>query len=262
MNVHDDTKLRLDHLEPFTKALVFGLCITMRYSGTMASLVTAHDYQVFLPTKYSRFDSKTMTDADRRRMFEQEMVPHMSAVRSLALRLCRNPDDADDLVQDTYLKAFRFLDSFTPGTNAKAWLMTILKNTFINKYRTEQRSGETISYEEVEEFYESLRPDEIPSNDAFAHQFDQLLDDQVLEALQSLPDDFRTVVILCDIEEMSYEEAAAMLGCPVGTVRSRLHRARAALARRLLEYARSRGYDVTRANARFGLSQQSEGDQQ
>lgn len=147
--------------------------------------------RVYLPTTTPPTTAGAMTDADRRRLFEQEMVPHLAAVRTLALRLCRNPDDADDLVQDTYLKAFRFLESFTPGTNAKAWLMTICKNTFINKYRSEQRSGQTISYEEIEEFYETLRPDEVPQSDPFTSQLDQLLDDQVLEALQSLPDEFR-----------------------------------------------------------------------
>jgi RNA polymerase sigma-70 factor (ECF subfamily) len=218
--------------------------------------------RVYLPMTSSPTTAGAMTDADRRRLFEQEMVPHLAAVRTLALRLCRNPDDADDLVQDTYLKAFRFLESFTPGTNAKAWLMTICKNTFINKYRSEQRSGQTISYEEIEEFYETLRPDEVPQSDPFTSQLDQLLDDQVLEALQSLPDEFRTVVILCDIEEMSYEEAAELLGCPIGTVRSRLHRARAALARKLLDYARSRGYDTTTASERFGITPPSEGADQ
>lgn len=204
----------------------------------------------------------TMTHRERTELFERELVPHMAAVRSLALRLSRDPDDADDLVQETYLKAFRFLDSFTPGTNAKAWLLTILKNTFINKYRAEQRSGETVSYEEIEEFYETLRPDEVPSSDTFEQQFDQLLDDQVLDALNQLPDEFRTVVILCDIEEMSYEEAAQFLDCPIGTVRSRLHRARAALARKLMHYARQRGYDVTDAAKRFGIFPPSEGDRQ
>lgn len=218
--------------------------------------------RVYLPTTTPPTTAGAMTDADRRRLFEQEMVPHLAAVRTLALRLCRNPDDADDLVQDTYLKAFRFLESFTPGTNAKAWLMTICKNTFINKYRSEQRSGQTISYEEIEEFYETLRPDEVPQSDPFTSQLDPLLDDQVLEALQSLPDEFRTVVILCDIEEMSYEEAAELLGCPIGTVRSRLHRARAALARKLLDYARSRGYDTTTASERFGITPPSEGADQ
>ncbi|GIV54568.1 MAG: RNA polymerase sigma factor RpoE [Candidatus Kapaibacterium sp.] len=194
-----------------------------------------------------------MTQSERRALFERELVPHLAAVRAFARRLCRDSDDADDLVQETYLKAFRFLDSFTPGTNAKAWLLTILKNTFINMYRSQQRSGPTISYEEIEEFYEALRPDEVPSNDALELQFDRLLDDQVLTALDALSDEYRTVVILCDIEDFSYEEAAEFLGCPVGTVRSRLHRARAALAKRLLDYARSRGYATDQAQQRFNI---------
>ncbi|MCX7929991.1 MAG: sigma-70 family RNA polymerase sigma factor [Chlorobi bacterium] len=203
-----------------------------------------------------------MTHAERTLLFEQELVPQMAAVRAFALRLCRDPDDADDLVQETYLKAFRFLDSFTPGTNAKAWLLTICKNTFINKYRSDKRSGESVSYEEIEEFYETLRPDDVPSSDPFAEQLDRSLDDEVLTALDSLSDEFRTVVILCDIEDFSYEEAAEFLGCPVGTVRSRLHRARAALAKRLMEYARTHGYDIKRASERFDIESDttSEGD--
>ncbi len=203
-----------------------------------------------------------MTHSERTALFERELVPHLATVRSFALRLCRDHDDADDLVQETFLKAFRFLDSFTPGTNAKAWLLTILKNTFINQYRREQRSGHTISYEEIEEFYESLRPDEVPSTDSLEQQFEQLLDDQVMAALDALPDEFRTVVILCDIEDFSYEEAAEFLGCPVGTVRSRLHRARAALAKHLVEYARQRGYAPDRAIERFNISSPTQGDQQ
>ncbi|MCS7301940.1 MAG: sigma-70 family RNA polymerase sigma factor [Candidatus Kapabacteria bacterium] len=203
-----------------------------------------------------------MTEQQRTELFERELVPHMKAIRALALRLCRNPDDADDLVQETYLKAFRFLDSFSPGTNAKAWLTTILKNTFINKYRAEQRTGEAVSYEEIEDFYESLRPDEIPSNDAITQQLDQILDDEVMAALNALSDEFRTVVILCDIEDFSYEEAAEFIGCPVGTVRSRLHRARAALAKQLLSYARRQGFSVANAVDRFDISSTTEGDEQ
>lgn len=221
------------------------------------ALTTDASHQVIL--RRSIDQHPTMTHAERTALFERELVPHMATVRSVALRLCRDPDDADDLVQETYLKAFRFLERFTPGTNAKAWLLTILKNTFINKYRTDQRSGQTISYEEVEEFYESLRPDEVPSSNVLELQFEQLLDDEVLAALDSLPDEFRTVVILCDIEELTYEEAAEFLGCPIGTVRSRLHRARAALAKRLVEYARSRGYRTDGASNRFNIASPSEG---
>jgi RNA polymerase sigma-70 factor (ECF subfamily) len=210
----------------------------------------------------SQAEPTTMTHKERTALFERELVPHMAAVRSFALRLCRNPDDADDLVQETYLKAFRFLDSFSPGTNARAWLLTICKNTFINKYRSDKRSGESVSYDEIEEFYESLRPDQVPSSDTLTEQFERTLDDDVLEALDSLSDEFRTVVILCDIEDFSYEEAAEFLGCPVGTVRSRLHRARAALAKRLMDYARKRGFDTAQAAERFDIEDNTEGDRQ
>jgi RNA polymerase sigma-70 factor, ECF subfamily len=174
--------------------------------------------------------------------FEQEALPHLNALYTFAVRLCRDKDDAEDLVQETFMKAFRFFDKFERGTNCKAWLFRILKNTYINKYRRDTREPDMVEYDVVEEFYESIKSDYSDSSNLEQRLFSTMLDDEVTEALESLPDDFRTVILLCDVEEFTYEEIAEFLDCPIGTVRSRLHRARNMLAAKLSIYAKSKGY--------------------
>lgn len=174
--------------------------------------------------------------------FEREAIPHLSSLYNFALRMCRDRDDAADLVQETYLKAFRFFDKFEPGTNCKAWLFRIMKNSYINKYRKTSREPDKVDYDSIEEFYDTLRPEYADTSNLEERFFNNLLDDEVSQALQSLPDDFRTVVILCDIEGFTYEEIADFVDCPIGTVRSRLHRARKMLASKLFDYAKTRGY--------------------
>lgn len=184
-----------------------------------------------------------MTQEQQTQEFEREALPHLNALYSFAVRLCRNRDDAQDIVQETFLRAFRFFDSFEPGTNCKAWLFRILKNTYINKYRHDAREPETVEYDVIEEFYESVRADYTESTNGEEKFFASMLGDEVTAALDSLPEDFRTAVVLCDIEGCTYEEIAAFLDCPIGTVRSRLHRARSMLAARLAEYAKTRGFN-------------------
>lgn len=174
--------------------------------------------------------------------FEQEALPHLNALYTFAVRLCRDKDDAEDLVQETFMKAFRFFDKFERGTNCKAWLFRILKNTYINKYRRDTREPDMVEYDVVEEFYESIKSDYSDSSNLEQRLFSTMLDDEVTEALESLPDDFRTVILLCDVEEFTYEEIAEFLDCPIGTVRSRLHRARNMLAAKLSTYAKSKGF--------------------
>lgn len=173
--------------------------------------------------------------------FEAEAVPHMDLLYNFALRTTGNEDDARDLLQETYLKAYRFWDKYEKGTNIRAWLFRIMKNSYINRYRRETREPDTVDYEDVENFYDSIRGETKDTSDLQHRMFGGLLGDEVTTALQSLPDDFRTVVILSDIEGLTYEEIAEFLSCPIGTVRSRLHRGRKMLQRDLLEYARSRG---------------------
>lgn len=173
--------------------------------------------------------------------FESIAVPHMDALYSYGLNLTGNRDDAADLLQETYLKAFRFFHSFQRGTNCKAWLFQIMKNSFINRYRKQNREPTKVSYDAVEEYFETIRSEEISLNDLEKTLFDNNLGDEVSNALKTLPDIFREVIILSDIEELTYEEIAQILDCPIGTVRSRLHRARKALFASLYDYARERG---------------------
>jgi len=174
--------------------------------------------------------------------FEREAIPHMDALYNFAFKMTGDSDDANDLVQETYMRAFRFFDKFENGTNCKAWLFRIMKNTFINVYRKESKSPEKVDYEEIENFYENIKA----SNTDDAHLekdiYDNLLDDELTEAISNLPEDFRTVIILCDIEGFTYEEIADFVDAPVGTVRSRLHRARKMLFTKLHSYAIDKGY--------------------
>lgn len=182
--------------------------------------------------------------ADRQKYidFEREALPHMSALYNFALRMTGDPDDADDLVQETFLKAFRFFDKFEKGTNCKAWLFRILKNSYINDYRKQSKEPNKVDYEDIENFYENIRSSDVKSSHLEEDVFNNLLDDNISAAISSLPEDFRTVIILSDIEGFTYEEIADFVDCPIGTVRSRLHRARKMLYARLLKYAQEKGY--------------------
>lgn len=174
--------------------------------------------------------------------FQREAIPHMNAVFNFALRMTGDEDDANDLVQETYLKAFRFFDKFEKGTNCKAWLFRILKNSYINDYRKTVREPNKVDYEDVQNFYENVKADEVNSKHYEQDAFSDLLDDEITKVLSALPEDFRTVIILSDIEGFTYEEIADFVDIPVGTVRSRLHRARKMLYSQLYDYAKDRGF--------------------
>lgn len=175
-------------------------------------------------------------------VFEQEFLPHIDSMYNFAYRLTFEEDDAKDLVQDTYLKAFRFIDSFERGTNAKAWLFRILKNSFINDFRKKSKQPSKVDYNEVESYYNSEDVDETITTDLRVETVQHMIGDEVTNALNALDVDFRTVIILCDLEGFTYEEMAKILGIPIGTVRSRLHRARNLLKDKLKRYANSMGY--------------------
>jgi RNA polymerase sigma-70 factor, ECF subfamily len=174
--------------------------------------------------------------------FEKEAVPFMDAVYNFALRMTNDEDDADDLVQETFLKAFRFFDKFEKGTNCKAWLFRILKNSYINDYRKHTKEPDKVDYDDVQNFYETVRSDEVNATHYEQDAFSNLLDDEISEALSELPEDFRTVIILSDIEGFTYEEISDFVDIPVGTVRSRLHRARKMLYTQLYDYAKDKGF--------------------
>jgi RNA polymerase sigma-70 factor (ECF subfamily) len=176
--------------------------------------------------------------------FEAAAMPHLDALYNTALRLARNAQDAEDLVQETYLKAYRAWAQFTPGTNLKAWLFKILKNTFINEYRRRQAAPPQSDFAAIEDAFESeIAPEaggkiKNPEEEALERTFDE----NVQKALDALPPDYRMAVLLADIEGFSYKEVAEILEIPVGTVMSRLYRGRRLLEETMLRYARSRGY--------------------
>lgn len=183
------------------------------------------------------------TDEERQYIFDHEFLPHIDAMYNFAYRLTFDEDDSKDLVQDTYMKAYRFINSFQQGTNAKAWLYRILKNSFINNFRKSSKEPSKIDYQEVENFYNSENVDENKTVDLRVEMVKDMIGDEVTVALNALAVDFRTVIILCDLEGFTYEEMAKILDIPIGTVRSRLHRARNLLKERLKTYAKTMGYE-------------------
>jgi RNA polymerase sigma-70 factor (ECF subfamily) len=191
-----------------------------------------------------------MAEADP---FETEALAFLDALYRTGLRMTRSEAEAEDLVQETYIKTFRHRDQFTPGTNLKAWLFRILTNTFINQYRRKAARPETTELDDVEEsiLYRHMR-DVSPgsaSPDPEAELIDNTLSSEVKEALEALPEKFRTTVLL-DVEGFSYKEIAQMLDIPIGTVMSRLHRGRKFLQKRLYDVARDRGIVAARAMPR------------
>ncbi len=176
------------------------------------------------------------------KIFEEELMPHIKSLYHFAFRLTNDEDDANDLVQDTYLKAYRFLRSYEKGSNAKAWLFRILKNSFINNYRKNSKEPGKVDYEEAEQYLNTGKSSHLNTIDMREKIYSNTLGDEVSTALNSLPMDFKTVIVLCDIEEFSYEEIAQIIDIPIGTVRSRLHRARQLLKEKLIDYAVSMGY--------------------
>lgn len=182
------------------------------------------------------------TEKEKHRLFNEDFMPLIDAAYNFAFRLTLDEDDAKDLVQDTYLKAFRFIESFQKGTNAKAWLFRILKNSFINDYRKKSKQPAKVDYQEVEQIYNSEEADANLTTDLRVDVLQGMIGDEVATALNSLAIDFRTVIILCDIEGFTYEEMAKILDIPIGTVRSRLHRARNLLKEKLRDYVKKHGY--------------------
>jgi RNA polymerase sigma-70 factor (ECF subfamily) len=175
--------------------------------------------------------------------FEAIALTHFDALYNTALRLTRNPSEAQDLVQETYLKAYRFFDHFEPGTNIKAWLFTILRNTYINTYRKTVRQQPQVDFEQVAPFYvDPSTSSEWTDRGSVEEMLRYVVHDDVKRALDDLPEDYRMVVLLADLEDFSYKDIAAIVGCPVGTVMSRLFRGRRLLRKQLEEFARKSGY--------------------
>lgn len=176
--------------------------------------------------------------------FNSQVMPFVDSLYNTAYRMTRSAEDAEDLVQETFFKAYKYYDKFEEGTNFKAWLFKIMKNTFINNYRKKKLTPHKIDFSEIEESYERVIQKNAPDliKDPESEIFQDMMDADVKRALDSLPHDYKMVVLLADIEGFSYKEIAEILDCPVGTVMSRLYRGRKMLERTLLEYARKYGY--------------------
>lgn len=177
--------------------------------------------------------------------FNKEMVPHLDALYNFALQLTTDPNDAKDLVQNTIVKAYRFFDSYEMGTNAKSWLFRILNNSYINDYRRKSNLPGFVDYDEVSSFFEIIRDERTNTTDLEDIIYRNLLNDDISKALSNLKEKYRSVVVLCDLEDFTYEEISNMLDLPIGTVRSRLHRGRLLLKDQLLGYAQKKGYEMT-----------------
>jgi RNA polymerase sigma-70 factor, ECF subfamily len=180
-----------------------------------------------------------------RRDFENTALPHLGSLFGAAFRLTRNPRDAEDLVQDVMLRAYRFWDSFEPESNCKAWLFKILTNTFINQYQKTKRHREVLTAAMTEQEATDgvlVHEGALAQRDPEGILLDQSLSEDVSRALADLPADFRLAVVLCDVEGFSYKEIADIMDCPVGTVMSRLHRGRRLLRQSLRDFAVAQGF--------------------
>jgi len=187
-------------------------------------------------------ESKSIGPA-KRKAFESEALPHMDALLRTALRMTKNQSDAEDLVQETMVKAYRFWDKFEPGSNCRAWLFKIMTNIFINNYRSKSRTPVSVNVDDIDDdFLYGQLADLPPGEDPEHRLFAKIFDDDVKKAIEELPDDFRLVVVLSFLEGFSYQEIADIADLQLGTVKSRLHRGRKLLQKQLYEYAVKNGY--------------------
>lgn len=180
-----------------------------------------------------------LSPEEKQETFENEFLPHIDSLYNFGYYLTNDEDEAKDLLQETYLRAYKYINYYQKGTNAKAWLLRILKNTFINDYRKKSKKPTHLSFED---FYTGEDSEDTGFIDLRQEVFDSLIGDEVTRSLNALPVDYRLIILLCDIEGFKYEEIAKIIDVPIGTVRSRLHRARNMLKEKLKNYASKKGY--------------------
>jgi len=175
--------------------------------------------------------------------FKRVALPQLSHLYTSAFYLTKDKAEAEDLVQETYIRALRFFDKFKPGTNCRAWLLTILRNLFINRYRQKRQEPEKVDWERIEQVYESMveQGEKAERDNPENHLISQLMDEEVERALGELPEEYRMAIVLVNIEELSYEEAAKVMECAIGTIRSRVSRGRRMLQVALRGYALEKG---------------------
>jgi RNA polymerase sigma-70 factor (ECF subfamily) len=211
--------------------------------GVLDDVVSSPGEDVGATTGAQVAGSAQETAEQRRERFERDALPYLDQLYAAAMRMTRNPADAEDLVQETFVKAYGNFHQFAQGTNLKAWLYRILTNTFINTYRKRQRQPQQANTDTVEDWQLAAAESHTSTGlrSAEMEALDHLPDSDVKEALQKLPEDFRLAVYLADVEGFSYKEIAEIMETPIGTVMSRLHRGRRGLQRMLTDYARERG---------------------
>lgn len=196
-----------------------------------------------MPDSKGEVMSGRQSDNDNRKRFESEALVHIDALHRTALRMTRNEGDASDLVQETFLKAYRFWDKFQEGSNCRAWLYKIMTNIFINNYRAKAWKPQTIDIEDIDDSFLHGQLSALgPSDDPEKLFFSKVFDDNVKAAIDELPDDFRMVIVLSFLEDFSYQEIADTLNLNIGTVKSRLHRGRKLLQKSLWDYAVKNGF--------------------
>ena len=201
-------------------------------------------------------DGNSQKHSDGDAVFERELLPHVDPLTTFAYHLTYNEEDAKDLVQETFMKAYRAINSYVEGTNAKAWLFKILKNAYINQYRKKSRRPTKVDFEEFIGYQDQEDTSIVEYQDLREEIFENLMGDEVTTAINSLPIDFRTVILLCDVEGFTYEEIATIIDIPIGTVRSRLHRARNMLKEKLKSYAESLGFEDKRGQRKDSESEE------